>query len=1020
MKRKEVFLGFILAAFMGSAGIVDAQTNANYQNASMIEIGPDNIGGRARALLAVPGNNNEVVLYAGSVAGGLYKRTGNAQWEYVPYFENGTEVTLPISDMVLASNNKIYIATGEGYYNHAVNYNLFAPMGHGIFEYDMASNTITAVANTDPRSNSAFSYINRLAYMDRDGRAYLYVGTTTGLYLMTGNSGEALGIPTKVCDGAVQDIELIPSLNIGFFSMGSTIHKIGNIKDRSTTETMMTNSAVTFGDSAARIELAVAYSNNRMFLYAVATDKAGLTNGVFLTHDQQTWMRLTTSTVLPFNANTTGWTNNSVAVDPFNHSRILVGGATLWEGQGYVEGAYYLWNKISYSENELNGGDFMGTVYFNPQYLHSGINAIVPYIYDTANYGVTYYLATDGGIFSSNGRTFSSLNNGFNTVQFNNIAVAPDGSLLGGAVKNAVPLIQSRMNHDGGNVNNSWYDHTSRLNHMANIAWQGSGSDVATTMFQQVVPQERRGIFVSSDNGVFGRSYADYNDYTNAQTWTYGAKFTTDQAASSSYRPRMVMWETTTNTNWNDSVEFTLDTLGTYIAKGGEVKPLRGNAVIQAGDTVLVPSPAHFDYPFKYAFTKSFTVKNQMNHKVHNPIANRLFIVSKFNNGTPQVLMTCSPSDYHKVYDIAYAEPTWMRWYTVFQALRGDKYHDTLEIRQIAVSNDCDALFLGMEEPSTGKSRIYRVSNISAANVGNTSIMAQQLSFNSEFVVGKRITVLDTFFKADGSYEFDRPITSLTVDKRNSKDVLVATFGGYVNNNQANVVVISNATTDSYAIRELNCSNSEQGFSTNDPVYSALIEYTKGNVLIGTEKGVFKADAITGTPTWKKYGDFKGVPVTSIVQQTAALPSVSYVRHNGINPVTYCFAKTKYPYAIYYGTYGRGIFMDTSYVTDHENEIVDTNYWTGITTVTKGTNSVRVYPNPAVNEANVEIMMASDANVVVRVFDISGHMVYSEKLGKLAAGVNNYKLDCTKLAHGMYLINVVSGSQAAASKLIVK
>lgn len=1025
MKRNKVLLGFILAAFVGSFGFAGAQTDANYRNASMVEIGPDNIGGRARALVAVKKDGN-TVLYAGGVAGGLYKRASGG-WEYVPYYDNGTEITLPISDMVLASNNKIYIATGEGYYKHAVNHVPFSPIGHGIFEYDMASNTITAVPLTDPASNSAFSYINRLAYMNRDGKAYLYVGTTQGLFLMSANSGEALGAPVKVCDGAVQDVELLPANNIAFFTMGNKIYKIGNVKERGTEETLMTNSVLAFGDSAARIELAAAFSGNRIYLYAVVTTAAGLLNGVYLTHDQQSWTRLTTSTVVPFTAATNGYYNNSIAIDPFDHNHIFVGGATLWEGHGYTEGAYYLWNKVSYSETEMNAGNYMSSVYFNPQFLHSGINAIVPLIEDTATYSARFYFATDGGIFMNHvgavynvgmSSGFSSLNSGFNTVQFNNIAVAPDGSLLGGAVNNAVPFVQSRMNHDGGVVNNCWYDNNSRLNHMATMLWQGSGSDVAATMFQQVSPQERRGIFVSSQNGQFGRSYADYNDFTNTQTWTIGTSFTTGLVAGSDRQPRMLLWETLNNTKWNDSVTFTFDTLGTYISDNEE-KPLRGNTVIKAGDKVIVPSPAHFDYPIEYTFTKSFKVQDQMTHKIHNPIANRLFIVSRSSTGAPQVLMTASPSDYHKVFNDAFSESTWMRWYTIYQAVY-DSYHDTLVIRQIAVSNDCDVLFISLQEPSSGKTRIYRVSNLSSANINEPGIATQQLGFQNEFVQGKRITVIDTIFRADGSYEFSRPVTSMTTDKRNGKDMLVITFGGYASDNSPNVVVVDNASTKNYTVRELRCSNGEQTFTANDPVYSALIEYTKGNVFIGTEKGVFKADAITGTPSWSKYGDFRGVPVTSIVQQTAALPSVSYIRHNGINPVRYGFAKTKYPYAIYFGTYGRGIFMDTSYVVDHENEIVDTSYWTGITNVTKGENSVRVYPNPAENEANVEITMANDASVAIRVFDITGRLVYSDKPGRLSAGVHTYRLDCSRLQHGMYLVNVVSGSQAAASKLIVK
>src|SRR5574344_484155 len=114
MKSKKVLIGLIVTAFVGFAGICSAQTKANYQN-NLIEIGPDNIGGRTRTIIADKSDSTNSTLYAAGVAGGLYRVDGvNTSWSYVPISIDGKETTLPISYMVQTPDNMIYIATGEG------------------------------------------------------------------------------------------------------------------------------------------------------------------------------------------------------------------------------------------------------------------------------------------------------------------------------------------------------------------------------------------------------------------------------------------------------------------------------------------------------------------------------------------------------------------------------------------------------------------------------------------------------------------------------------------------------------------------------------------------------------------------------------------------------------------------------------------------------------------------------------------------------------------------------------------
>ncbi len=1022
MKRKNVLFGLVLAVFVGSLSISSAQTNANYQNEQLIEIGPDNVGGRARTLI-VSNEANGSVLYTGGVAGGLYKYA-TGMWEYIPYTEgeneNKKEITLPITDMVQTPDGKIFIATGEGFFEHGVTNVMMAPKGQGLLVYNPADGSFIKMNSTNPANYSEFSYINRLAFMAKNDTMYLYVATNEGLYrwkFAESTCGLQLDAQKDtVHTGAVQDIAINSQQNIAFFTAGDKIYKVGNVTAEFD-ETVVADAYMKFGTRASRIELDVNYSSNRLYLYAQVAGEDSLLNGVYLTHDQQNWTKLTTSTITPFTKSTPGHLSNAIAIDPYNHNRIIIGGATLWIGEGFVANSNYMWNKVSYSEYELNGGNYMGAVYFNTMFVHSGIHAIVPHITDSANYQVAYYIVTDGGIFktSDNFATFVSLNKGFNTTQFNSIAVTPDGSLLGGAVNNAVPFIESRMDHNGGTFDSAWYDNApNRINHVANILWMGSGADVASSMFQQVMPQSRRGIFVSSNGGQFGRAYSDYSDFTNTQTWTMGSYFVSYNMANGPEQPKYVLWETTNNTNWNDSITFTIDTLG-EIQRDGKTIPLSGDFRIQAGDVLMVPSLAHFSYPIHYSFPSSFVVKDNMTHKIANPIANRIFITGYDSRGRAQVMMNCTPTDYRCVYDTSMASSqVQMNWVVLYKNNHGYR------IDNIAVSNDADAIFINVYDTASNTSAIYRMRGLSGSDVNDFATLNRELNFESENLTTVRTTVYDTI-KNGSEFRFDRPITSMSYDKREGSDVLIITFGGF-DGETANMAIVNNASKENYTFSMTPVVKDD--FTANDPIYSALVDVSGHNtIFVGTEKGVYKANVIDlygGHATWTEHGAFRGVPVKSIVQQTACLPSQHFDMHVGINTETYVFAKTKYPYAIYFGTYGRGIFMDMSYVTDTVNEIVDTNYWTGITNVDRGSNSVRVYPNPATYSTTLDITLTNDANTIVKIYDISGRVVYSQNLGRRAAGNYLHKIDCSNFMRGMYLVNVVTGQQTATSKLIVR
>jgi hypothetical protein len=82
MKSRKVLLGLFAGLAMCFVGTATAQ-NANYQNNNLVEIGPDNIGGRVTSLVIFGGgSDNPATIYAGAATGGLFTRSDDQQAIY--------------------------------------------------------------------------------------------------------------------------------------------------------------------------------------------------------------------------------------------------------------------------------------------------------------------------------------------------------------------------------------------------------------------------------------------------------------------------------------------------------------------------------------------------------------------------------------------------------------------------------------------------------------------------------------------------------------------------------------------------------------------------------------------------------------------------------------------------------------------------------------------------------------------------------------------------------------------------
>lgn len=1004
MKSKELLLGLFAGLLLCFSPLAGAQTNG----AKLQEIGPENIGGRVSALLM-----DGETIYAGTALGGLYKKTAaNAfdRWHFVPcQLSDGSQLVLPITTMIKRDNGAIYIGTGEKGYVVGNDTAAMASRGRGVWKLQNDAFT-QLIAPTD---NSDFYFVNELSLYESGSIHRQFAATENGLYTTT----DDWATYSKVFDGAVRDLEIVPTRKILYFTTPGAIYRISNVENEANVQApvCITANEPLFAQAGGNVKIAVAPSDARYF-YAMVFDTKGSFTGVYLSRDQQTWLQLNTSSVNPFSSFRNGENSGAITVDAVDPKIIYIGGETIWTGRGYIDDAIYQWTNNSYSEASLNMGDYMSYVYNNPISVHSGIKQIL-------QNGESFFVATNGGVYHSTALSyFENISYGLNAVPVVDFAVSPDGSIIMGATDLASPFLASRSGADDAEVN-----------HSANIIFTGSGGPCAASRFQRALPTPARGLMVSAENLQFGRTYNDYSDYTQTQTWTTGEGFVSNVPLIGYKKPSLLLWETMSNTEIKDSLTIMIDTMGIVIRDGEKIqlnkKDSMDNAgyiidsvfnslpfTIQAGDKMTFSHPSFFGYPFEYTFTEDFVLTSSNRKiKIQSPYHSRALVTGKYRSGAKNimstVLMAWNPMDFRRVWSseehgMGNYSAT-MEWTKLFIVNATEGYN----IRHVAMSKNGDAAYAAVSDSAHNSYCILRTRGLNSIELNDTN-SAVGLYFN---YLSTQCQTLRDSLKFNGNARFTRPITSLNIDQRDGKDCLVVTFGGD-DNSEPNVIIFNNATQESYTAQDKSVSDAQI------PVYSALVEYTTGEVYVGTEEGVFVASesSFNGTPAWQTYGQFKGVPVTAIHQQTDTLKSIALLTHNGINEENNVFVKTKFPYAIYFGTYGRGIFIDKQYVTDTSNAAVDPEYLGVPEVVSTGKTTISIYPNPATSYTTLDIDLAESGNTMVRIYDMSGKVVLTENLGRVEAGNYKKEINCQSLRKGVYLINVLCGKATTTSKLVVR
>jgi hypothetical protein len=375
---------------------------------SFYEQGPDNIGGRTRAIL--PNRNNIDQLWAGSVSGGLFvSNDRSSNWTRVEsYFEAGGSPY--ISSMAQTANGTIFVATGsnqEGWNGNGLWYS----QDNGV-TWDVVPGTSTISIITEVVASAAN---NTIYYTNSSGLKSWTVGDASSA-TVSGVSGNCTALKISV-DG-----------NVIVGAFGSNKTHVSTDAGATWTDCTSSSNANPIQTSSGRIEYTISQttnSNGKYSIYAARTS-ANLI-GMNVSHDNgENWYQFIGASGTPSNLDIyrdQGTYNSILSVSPESNEKILIGGIDIWKWEQTVN-------------NPPSGGFEKLTNWFaspsSNKYVHADNHEMK---WDANN---RLYIGNDGGVGVTDdyGLNNHPANRGYNVTQFYGIAFDNAGAVMGGAQDN--------------------------------------------------------------------------------------------------------------------------------------------------------------------------------------------------------------------------------------------------------------------------------------------------------------------------------------------------------------------------------------------------------------------------------------------------------------------------------------------------------------------------------------------------------------------------------------------------------
>jgi hypothetical protein len=416
------------------------KTNTAFSNINWLQRGPNNVGGRTRAILFL----DEKRVLAAGVTGGLW-RTNDITQNPPIWTPIGDFLSHAINISCLAQDPTdsavLYAGTGEAFGS--------IHRGSGVYKSTNYGQTWTKLNATV--NNNNFTYIGRIL-VNQDGHLYIaaksHFCNRGGLFKST-NGGTTLLRVVGTVSGSCATSEDLSGADIEenddgdlFYASGGNNGRIW-FSSKSTHGSNVGNSGnwtnITPFGRWQRIEIGVSKRVNSGVIYTACQDSIGNdVQGIFYSTDKgQNWTARTVPTICDQGNNSVytrnqAWYDLVVEIDPQNDSIAYFGGVDLMKTTDAGDN----FTQISTWSLFWPSSDCSGSA---PPYLHADHHALVfnPFVTNAA------ISSHDGGInYSTNMNnaipTWTDKNSGYITTQFYAITTHPtnENYIIGGTQDN--------------------------------------------------------------------------------------------------------------------------------------------------------------------------------------------------------------------------------------------------------------------------------------------------------------------------------------------------------------------------------------------------------------------------------------------------------------------------------------------------------------------------------------------------------------------------------------------------------
>ncbi|MBX7108393.1 MAG: T9SS type A sorting domain-containing protein [Chitinophagales bacterium] len=408
--------------------------NRDEQLFNIQELGPDNIGGRTRAILLDADNSDH--LFAAGISGGIwFSADSGKNWTAVNDYLSSLSISSLAQDHF--NHDIIYAATGEGAGNSA------GIPGNGIYKSTDHGVSFSHLPSTD---GTAFNTLPRIATSPVDSNGFYVATGGSGLY-HSADGGESLN-QVYSTDKFINDMEVTPSGGVWMGVNGAGLYYSAS-GDSGTFEQV--TSGLPSSGSFARIEIAQAPSDSTVLYAAFEKSGGGYYSGIkgiYKSTDAGiSWTTVGNPDVDFAFYMSFPWYSMTMAVKPDNPDYIVFGvgdvvyssdGGLIWKKcinihvdhhvtvfnpdkpsrlyQGNDGGIYRMrTDQIGFNQTDLNHG-YNTIQYYAGSYFPSGINAIAG-AQDNGTHSCLAANPTFNEIFGGDG-SYNAVNQQYPTIAY--------------------------------------------------------------------------------------------------------------------------------------------------------------------------------------------------------------------------------------------------------------------------------------------------------------------------------------------------------------------------------------------------------------------------------------------------------------------------------------------------------------------------------------------------------------------------------------------------------------------------